>query len=81
MRIINVIETVHGSVGHIKSYCVQDEMLAEDVIESAKKDFKSILNSKFKISEENMGTHIEDGYFDDYDSGYVLSIVWSDETY
>lgn len=79
MKIINVIEVEKGSVAHITSFCVINEESIESVSEKAVNKFKSILNSKFNISEKDIKTHIENGYFENDE--YVLTIQMSDEIY
>lgn len=81
MKIINVIEVEKGSVAHITSFCIINENSVESVTEKAVNKFKSILNSKFNIPKEDMDMYVEDGFYDDDPSGYVLSITMSDEIY
>jgi hypothetical protein len=81
MRIINVIESQNNSVQHITSFCCINEKSIESVLEKAVEKFKTILNSKFNIPKEDMDMYVEDGFYDDNPSGYVLSITESDEIY
>lgn len=81
MRIINVIESQDNQIQHITSFCIINENSVESVTENAVKKFKSILNAKYIIPEEVMKCHVEDGFFDDDASGYVLSMTLSDEVY
>jgi len=81
MKIINIIESQNNSVQHITSFCCVNEKSIESVTKNAVEKFKSILNSKFRIPKEDMDMYVEDGFYDDDRSGYVLSITQSDEIY
>lgn len=78
-RIINVVESSHGSVQHIKSFLIHEEQLSQDVVEYAEKEFMKIINSKFGIDESEMDIYLEEGFFEHEESGYLLSLVWSDD--
>jgi len=78
MKIINIIESQNGSIQHITSFCIHEEQLSEDVVEAAEDEFRKILKAKFDIDEEFTDTYIEDGWFEDKDTSYLLSITWSD---
>lgn len=79
MRIINVIELQNFSIQHITSFCIHEEQLSGDVVDAAENEFKKILKAKFNIDEEYTDDYIEDGYFEDKDTSYQLTITWSDE--
>lgn len=78
MRIVNVIELQGGSVSHITSFCILEEQLSQDVVNDAEIEFKHILYEKTGIDKENMDKFVEDGCYEDVDTGYILTLTWSD---
>jgi len=78
MKIINIIELQGGSVSHITSFCIHEDQLSQDVVDAAESEFKHILSEKTGIDKENMHNFIENGYYEDADTGYMLCICWSD---
>lgn len=78
MRIINVIELQNSALQHISSFCVHEEQLSQDVVDAAENEFKRILSAKTGIDKEDMDEFVEDGYYEDKDTGYMLCISWSD---
>lgn len=78
MRIINVIESQSGSVNHVTSFCIHEDQLSQDVIEDAENFFMDTIHSKTGIDKEDMEAFVEDGFYEDKDSGYLIEIGWSD---
>lgn len=77
MRILNIVEGLHGTITQILSFPVYEEQLSHEVIEQAENTFKQILNEVNGIDMEDMDSYIEDGYYDD-DNGWIVSLVWSE---
>ena len=78
MRIINVIESQGGSTNHVTSFCIHEDQLSQDVIKDAENFFMDTIHSKTGIDKEDMEAFVEDGFYEDKDSGYLIEIGWSD---
>jgi len=76
MDIINVIETVNGTVLSIESFVVEEEQLSNEVVEKAEELFtaKALENG---AKPDDIETHIEDGYYENNGFSYVVNLVWS----
>ena len=76
MDIINVVETVNGTVLSIESFVIKDEENKAEVVQKAEELFtaKALENG---AKQEDMETHIEDGYYENDGFSYVVNLVWS----
>ena len=72
MDIINVVETVNGTVLSIESFVVHEK----DDVKKGEELFtaKALENS---AKQEEMETNIEDGYYENDGLSYVVSLIWS----
>ena len=78
MRIINVIEILNGIISGVESFGIFEEQLAQDIINTAEKNFiDKIRENQKDITEEDVESYLEEGYFFD-DNGYEITIIWSD---
>ena len=76
MDIINVVETVGGTVLSIESFIIEDEKQKAELVEKAETLFTAkALETSAK--QEDMPTHIEDGYYENDGFSYVVNLVWS----
>ena len=77
MRIINVIEIIDGVINSVESFCVYEEQLVNDVVDTAEKYFiDKVKEHKNEVTEEDEEYYLEEGYFSDK-SGYEITIHWS----
>ena len=72
MDIINVVETVNGTVLSIESFVINEK---DDVKKGEELFTAKALENGAK--QENMETHIEDGYYENDGFSYVVNLVWS----
>ena len=76
MEIINVIETVGGTVLSIESFIIKDEEQKTELVEKAETLFtaKAVENG---AKPDDMPIHIEDGFYENDGFSYVTNLVWS----
>jgi len=72
MDIINVVETVNGTVLSIESFVIREK---DDVKKGEELFTAKALENGAK--PDDMETHIEDGYYENDGFSYVVNLVWS----
>ena len=72
MDIINVVETVGGTVLSIESFVINEK---DDVKKGEELFTAKALENGAK--PDDMETHIEDGYYENDGFSYVVNLVWS----
>jgi len=79
MRIISVILVSQGIVHSIQSFGIHEEQFSSDVVKEAEKLFElECRQLSDNITDDDMETYIENGYYDSEMNYMSVNLVWSD---